>query len=48
MTLAQIKKEATCLSGHERKELVTYLIHVEQSQYEDFLNRITRKIDEKK
>ncbi|MDA0349955.1 MAG: hypothetical protein O3C43_11080 [Verrucomicrobia bacterium] len=46
MGFAEIKENAKGLSEKERRELVAFLVHLEQSTDPDYLDRITRKIDE--
>ena len=46
MSYAELKKNLKSLPLRQRKELVSYLVHLEQSEDQDFINRITRKIDD--
>jgi hypothetical protein len=46
MGFAEIKENAKGLTEKERRELVAFLVHLEQSADPDYLDRITRKIDE--
>ncbi|MDA1068344.1 MAG: hypothetical protein O3C43_17790 [Verrucomicrobia bacterium] len=46
MGFAEIKENAKDLSEQERRELVAYLVHLEQTADPNYLDKITRKIDE--
>lgn len=45
MSIAEIKDSIKSLPTTERRELVAYLLHLEQTESPDFLDRITQKID---
>ena len=47
MSITELMDEAKNLSEQERRELVAYLVHLEQDRESTYLERITRKIDEK-
>lgn len=47
MSIAQIKEEAKSLNEFERRDLVAYLIHLEQDKDTSYIDRITQKIDDK-
>lgn len=47
MSIAEIKDEAKELSSLERRELVTYLVHLEEAVDPAFMEEMTRKADER-
>lgn len=46
MSITEIKDSVKTLPASERHELVSYLVHLEQAESEDFLTRITSKVDD--
>ena len=46
MSITEIKDSAKVLPLPERRELVSFLVHLEQVESGAFLERITRKSDE--
>ena len=46
MSIAEIKDSVKTLPASERHELVSYLVHLEQTESEDFLTRITSRVDD--
>ena len=46
MSITEIKDSVRTLPASERHELVSYLVHLEQTESEDFLARITSKVEE--
>lgn len=46
MTIIQLKEEAIHLSLKEQKELATFLVHNQQVQSPDYIEKITRQIDD--
>ena len=46
MSITEIKDSVKSLPASERHELVSYLVHLEQTESEDFLARITSRVDD--
>ena len=46
MTIIQLKEEAINLPLKEQKELATFLVHNQQIQNPDYMERITSQIDD--
>ena len=46
MTIIQLKEEAIHLSLKEQKELAAFLVHNQQVQNPDYIEEITRQIDD--
>ncbi len=46
MSITEIKEGAKGLSHSERRDLVAFLLHLEESEDPDFLDEMTRKIDQ--
>ena len=46
MGISEIKESVKALPFGKRRELVSYLVHLEQLESDEFLDRITNRIDD--
>ena len=46
MGYSEIKENVKSLSEKERRELVAYIIQLDESTEESYIDRITRKVDD--
>lgn len=46
MGYTEIKENVKSLSEKERRELVAYIVQLEERQNENYIDRITRKVDD--
>ena len=47
MGFTEIKENVNELSERERRELVAYIVHLEELKDESYIERITQKIDDR-
>lgn len=47
MSVTELKKEMEILPDKDRRDLLAYLVHLEQAKDEEFLAEMTRRIDER-
>ena len=47
MSVAEIKREMKVLPDHERRDLIAYLVHLEQTRDNGYLKEMSDRIDDR-
>ena len=47
MSVAEIKREMEVLPDQDRRDLIAYLVHLEQIKDDTYLREMTQRLDEK-